>query len=754
MKTPSSLPLLLLFAALPATAELKAGERCDFKWLEETQAIMSQSGRSVTDERVEVVGNVVKLKFGHLKTCDAAAWRHLAVEEPIGGTALHWRNPAAADFWKDTAVAQHIGLVLVVNDFYAAVDAKGAAVNAAADAVLDAAKALGIADSAASDKSLADLAPGSSGGKIGLIKPRLVKFEPFPSAIAPDQLGPTMRKLVVDGGGLGEAVVAFRVAVLELQAELGRQSRSVASLRKRVTGAHEILRDFTAGVPKDFAAVAADKPTAQDEAKYKAALAVLAGAETRTEFKDQGLSKAALLDSVDQGLRNLISIRSAEIDRIHAEAKKKLNGKTIAQFEAGARASTVVSGQPKGSLSAATFKAMSETPEYSRLDMLYENNRREQGDAWVNSEQGKAIAAAREQMKTAALSATIEEDPVTKRKQVVYTHNETKTVLGGLVPSHIEGSDDVRASAAAIISRSILEGSLEGAKNQAVLAAIRGEGQPGQNLPALKPGTIIAPKDVPPAAKKIKDGAAGCDNPKDLVRNDYETYAARQNTAAAEMAGGNVRSRTDVEKKRLEQLAAADAVCKQKKSAAAGIKEDYFDDPAVAQADRERGGASADAECAAARAAIEAAAKAKIVELAAAEAGAKNPATLRAAADADLAAGFAVAIEGSVDALKADYLKAGSLRQKKLVQLTGNSPKVAEYTGLYFAEAWPRDASMKTQRLAAIDACAKALGLGDPKAGGSYKNPDNPDNVDKHCKVNEGLLAFIASKKGTNRPAP
>jgi len=766
MKTPSSLALLLYFAALPAAAQLKAGERCDVNWLQDSQKILSQSGQTVSDDRLETVGNAIRLKFDdrkgdYLKTCDAATWRHLAVVSVVDdvrdatgrtkpATYLAWRNKAAENFWKEASVSQQLGLMLVVNDFYAAVDAKGAAVNAAADAVLDAAKALGIADHAASDKSLAELAAGSSGGKVGLIKPRVVKIEPFVGTGAPETLGANMRKLVVDGGGLGEAVVAYRVAVLALHAELGRQGASIEAIKRRIPNSTAGgLNDFTSGLPLAYAAVAADQATAKDEGKFKKALAALVGPEPRTEFKDQGLSKAALLDPVDQGLRNLVAIRAAEIDKIHAAAAAKLGKKTIAEFEAGARASTVVSGLPKGSLSAATFKAMSETPEYMRLDMLYENNKAK--PEWLASPEGKRVAAAREEMKEAALSAKIEVDPATKKKQVVYTHNGTKTVLDGLVPSSIEASDEVRAGAAAIISRSILEGSLEDAKNQAILAAIRGEGQAGQNLVAVKPGEIIAPKDIPPAAKKIKDGAAGCDNPKDLVRNDYETYAARQNAAAAEMASGNVRSRNDVEKKRLEQLTAADLVCKQEKAAAAGIKQDYFDDAAVAKGERERAGAAADAKCAAAKQAIEEAAKAKIEALAAAEKGDRDPAKILSASATDLEAGFAVAIDGSVDALKADYLKAGSMRQRKLAEITGNSPRVAEYTGMYFAEAWPKDASMKDKKQAAISACAKALGFGNAKA--SYWSPDNPEYVDKHCKVNEGLLAYIASKKGTNRPA-
>jgi hypothetical protein len=773
MKTPSSLALLLLFAALPAAADVPAGARCDVAWLEATQATMSKPGGAVSDaDRIEVVSNFVKLKFGSPKTCDAATWRQLATVEPIngevimdprthqpvGGTALKWRNRAAGDFWKDTAIAQHIGLVLTVNDFYAAIDAKGKAVSDAGDAVIDAAKALGFADFTASDKSLGELAKNTSGGPVGALKPRVVTVfaegKQVAASVAPDQLGPTMRKLVNDGPTLGDSVVAFRVAVLALNAELGRLGKSDALLKKRVSGATPGLTDFTSGLPQGYVAATADKATALAEDKYGAALTALIGPGTTPAFGDQGLRGAALLDPVDQGLRNLVAVRSAEVDKIYAAAKKRLAGRTIGQYETSARAATTVKDLPKDSLAAAVFSTLSQTPEYQRLDALYENNKRDKGDAWVNSPEGQAMAGAREDLKQAALSAKIE--VVDGKKAVVFTQGGRKTVLGSLVPSAVETDEASRGDAAAIISRFIIDGALNDAKYQAVVAAIAGSGQPGGTVnTGLKAPEIALSKDLPPAIKKIKDGAAGCDTPKDLVRNDYETYAARQRAAASEMAGANVRSRNDVEKKRLEQLAASDVTCKQKKDAAAAIKQDYFDDPAIAKAAREKAAGEADAWCVADKKAIEDAAQARIRELAALEAGDRDPAKLRAKADADLAAAFAVAIGGSVEKLRSDYTTAGNARLKKLAAGTGNSPKLTFYTTFWFARDWPTDASKKTELEAAVAVCAKALGLGDAKSSPSYKNPDDADNVDKYCKVNENLTKYIlVEAKGSNRPAP
>jgi len=60
----------------------------------------------------------------------------------------------------------------------------------------------------------------------------------------------------------------------------------------------------------------------------------------------------------------------------------------------------------------------------------------------------------------------------------------------------------------------------------------------------------------------------------------------------------------------------------------------------------------------------------------------------------------------------------------------------------------------KAELEAAVAGCSKDLGLGDATNSPSYRNPDNADNVDKHCKVNEKLTKYIAEIKGSNRLVP
>lgn len=757
MKTPSFLLLLVLVSALPAAAQIKAGQRCDTAFLEKVVNDF-KAGGIVADDRIGTKSangvTIPALKFNEAKTCDAATWRHLA-----SGTPLVWRNADAGKYWDAGNAGPNAALVLVADDFFKAFDPKALKVLAAADAVIEAGVQLGVITAAEAAKPLSELLKGASGGPFGALKPKTVTpvaAEKQAANVPPEQIGPTLRKLLDETGaakGGGAAVMDFRLAVLALNAELGNLGGSNAAVVKRAGVGLPAVKDFTPGLPNGYVLAKVEKAAALDDAKFGAALQALIGAGATPALDDAAPRAGALLEPVDLGLRNLVAVRAAQVEQIVAAAKVRLKGGKISAVETAVRAAGAVSGLPKDSLAAAVLQTLSQTPEYARLDVLYENNKRDKGDAWVNSADGQAIAAAREDMKAAALSAKIE--TVDGLKAVVFTQGGKKTVLGSLVPSSVESETAARSDAAAIISRFIADGAVGDAKYQSVMAAIGGEGQPGQPLNvALKPGESAVAKVVPPATKKIQDGAAGCANPADLIRNDYETYAARQRAAAAEMAGGNVRSRNDVEKKRLEALAVSDVACKKKKAGAASIKQDYFDDAAIAKAAREKAAGEAEAWCAGDKKAIEEAAGAKIKELAALEAGDRSPVKLRAKADADLAASFAVAVAASVETLRKDYTTASSPRLKKLSAATGNSPRLTAFTALWFAKEWPLDPSKKAELEAALAGCSLDLGLGDARYSPFYRSPDNPDNVDKYCKVHEKLTKYIADSKGSNRPAP
>lgn len=786
MKTPSFLAIVLSVAALPAGAAPapKPGARCDSEWLEKTQAIMSQSGRSVADERIEVVGDFVKLKFGHLGTCDAATWRHLATLEPVGepvldqktgqpvgGTALRWRNRAAGDFWKDTAVAQHIGLVLVVDDFYRVIDGRAAAIVAAADEVIDAAKAMGFADYKVSEKPLAELSKGTSGGPIGAMKPRVVTvFEEgkqVPASIAREQLGATMRKLVNDGPVLGDAVLRFRTAVLALEADLGGLGKADAFLKKRVAGATPGLNDFTSGLPKEFVLVKADKANALADEKYASALAALVGPGSKPELGDQGLRGAALLDPIDLALRNLIAIRSAEVDKIFASAKRHLKGKTVTGLEVAARAEEDAKGAKP--LAGAALKALAQTPEYMKLDELYDASRKGKGEDDADT---KAIGQAREEMKKAALSATLEADK-DGRESVVFTQNGRKIVLGSIVPPQ-EGpkGDAARENAADIVARFIVDG-VTASGALATLAKVVGDPtlDPGQTMDSgvKGPGELAASKEVPKAIAKINADGAGCKDPRDIYRNNYESYAARKQAAAAEMASGNARTRSGIdalETKQKEELALA---CQAKKDAAAAIEADSFTGKEALAKTRADAALAADAWCKTEAVEISSRAKAAHEKLAAqtAKDGSRDPSKGLAKANAELEAAFAVAVTGSVSTLRKDYTNpAGGPRLTKLLfdaELNALSlPRLVAFNKLWFMERWPEgdelngDDTKADERKAALAAslakCQADLGFSpikDKKSKTTYGNPENPDTVSRKCGIQKDLTDWIKKKKGT-----
>jgi hypothetical protein len=769
MKTPSFLPLLILFAALPAAADPQPGERCEVKWLETTQAILSKPGGYRADlDRIEVVGDSVKLKFGSLKTCDAATWRNLATVEPIsgevvldprtkqpvGGVGLRWRNSAAAAFWKDADAAQQIGFVLVASDFYAIIDAKAKAIVAAGDEVIDAAKALGFVDFKASEKSLAELSKGTSGGPTGAIKPRLVTVfaESKPASIPQEQFGPTMRKLVNDGPTLGDAVVRFRVAVLDLEATLGSLGKSSDFLKKRGVGAIAGLNDFTSGLPKEFVAVAAVPASALAEDKYASALAALVGPGARAELGDQGLRGAALLDPIDLGLRNLIIARSAEVDLIFAAAKKRLGGKTIADFGVTERTNGLAGKEKPGSLSEAVVKRLSESPDYKKLDAMYEDRRGKPGfDEWAKSSEAQGILTARDSMIAAARTAAVETTP--DGKVVVFTQGGKKIALTSVVPSSVENDPAARNDVAGMISRYIVEGAKDDASTRAALAVVGGAAEVGKPMDTnltTKEGEVA--KTVPPAIKKINDGAAGCDNPKDLVRNDYETYAARQRAAAAAMAGGNVRDRNQIEKTRTAALAASAVECDKRKAAAAVKKgADDFDGADVVADLRAKALAEAKAWCEDDVKKIEGDAVLAAKTLTEAEAGARNPKALSDKADADLAASFSVAVSASVETLRKDYTNpAGGPRVKKLIAdaaLSGSSPRLFALTTLWFDQNWPQKDEKRF--LSAVTLCAEKLGFKPGSDKASYQNPENPDNVAKTCGIQADLTKSIKDSVGS-----
>ena len=169
MKTPSLLPLLLLAVALPSRAGLVAPARCDVEFLEKVAKDYTGPGSipdpdkhigtaSRTVNRANVTTGVLSLSDANL--CDAGTRRHLAA-----GSPLVWRNAKAQEVWDGNDAKVHAGLLLVVVDSYKTIDPKVAEVIAAADGVLAAGFAIGVAEPVDQFKANVDFFKANSGGE-------------------------------------------------------------------------------------------------------------------------------------------------------------------------------------------------------------------------------------------------------------------------------------------------------------------------------------------------------------------------------------------------------------------------------------------------------------------------------------------------------------------------------------------------------------------------------------------------------------
>lgn len=753
MKTPSSLLLLpLLSAALTASAEIPAGERCDKAFLERVVSAY-RAGGVVSDPRIGVTArggiDIPTLVFGKAETCDAATWRLLATgEQPA------WRVEAVKAAWESGRADAQAAILLAASDFFKDVDAKAAAVLAKADLAVAAGVALGIAKQSDLSDSQAGWWRANAGGRFAAERPKLTVAEAGAATVTPLTVGDAYRKLVPPGSsGAGSAVLEFRLAVLALAAELGRQARTNAYVAGRL-GAQPAagLKDHLGGVPSGFSAGPADGASAANAAKYQAALQSLVGSGPAPAVDSGEARASAALDAVDLGLRNLIAIRAAEIEKLAADATAKLatTGKSVAEIEAlGRAAETAGRERPNNALAADVMRRMTEAPEYLRLDALYDSKKDQPG--WKDSPDGKAVIAARERLQAAALSAAVEPGEG-GAKRVVYTSGGRKYTLDAFEPGKVETDAATREDAAGLIARMIVGAERRNPQFAALTAAIAGEGQPGAplNTNLTLDESALAAQVRPPADAGAGKFEQSCESPKDLFRNNYERYAARMNSAAADLAESNITTREGLRQAKEAALTASRAECDRRKAEAAAIKQDFFEEAAISERARAEKLREAETWCSQDAARIEAEAAQKLKDLQAAEAGGdRDPRAVHSNGDAVLRRQFTEAILRSVDKLRQEYTTQGSGRLKSLIELTGNSPRLTAFTAQYFAEAWPTAEDKKATLEAAAASCATDLGLGSVSSSNrTYRNPEDPDNVDEYCKVGEKLTAFIRAQGG------
>jgi hypothetical protein len=760
MKTPRFLLAALLLAAPAAQAEPKAGQRCDTEWLEAKVASLSQPGHTVSDERVETVGDTLKLKFKHAKTCDAATWRHLATEEPnnggdlvldpkthqpVGGTSLRWRTKAAGDYWAQTAVADHMKLLLVLDDYYKRIDARAAEVAAAGDEVLDAAKALGLADYTVSDKTLAESLYGTSGGATGAMKPRvatvLAAGAQKPASVGPNDVGPTYRKLVAgiaEPYTEGPAILRFRKAVLALGQELQALSIADANVKRRIQGGKEGLKDSLLALPDGFIALKPEDTNATDPKKYGAALAALVGEGSGSGLADASVRAKSALDPVDVGLRNLIIARNAEVDKILAATQARLKGKTMAMIESGSRmAGRTADAKLEGTLAAATMRQLAASGDYANLDAMFEARKaKPDGAEWVKSAAGQKAAAELEAMRAAAQSTKVE--TVDGKTVISVMVNGEKKVFKN-VPANVATDQGAVDYTADQIADLILRGSKETGKYQGALDALGGkvpaDQRPAGGLEGSLPDAPAAPKS---AWEQAKNGPqAGCGSPSDLGKSDMERIAARKAEAAGDAASDNSKLRGKLQK----ELNESDD--KIRKECAANPNPDETEAVRTANCNK---------RIAAAREAI----IAKPAYASVLDSGTEGARKADAIAqgDKEISDLYDSGITDALVSLEAAYSKEGDAHRLDLERATGYKgenfdPKRVKR---YFDEAWRKGDAAAAERYAA---CRKVFGYepGKALAGAKLQNPradrevevENSKGVNQDCKVRAELVTFFNS---------
>ena len=606
MKTPSSLLLLALFAAIPAAAQRVAPQRCDTAFLDKVTKEFTGVG-SVPDARIEKGDRIIKgkkysqdvLKFGDTGTCDAATWRHL-----VRGKDSLWRNPKAGEYWNTGDAKQNAALLLVADDFYKAIDPKATEALAAAEEVIAAAAAIGVIVTADSPKEHLDFLKANSGGVFAALAPKAVSFtvpdDKKSGTVIPADVDKTWRILLDEKGEAnagGQSVLRFRMAVLALGAEIAKQGGSQTVVKQRVGTDDEGVvgipgvKDFIPGL-SGYSASKADQRIAMDDKAFLKALQAMTG--TGAPALDSPDARVnSILDDVDLGVRNLIALRADQIDKIVTAARVKLNGKTITAIGISARAGADAR-TAKNPLGEAAMKSLGETAEYQRLDGLYAKING-QAKTPANDAALQSIEEQRNEMRAAALSATVQADPATGRKSVVFTQGSRPAVLGSFVPP-VEGKegDADRASVGDVIAGLIVDRAKGNPRYQGLMAAIGGK---DPSAPPTAPEEVAVSRDVPPAIAAVKKDAAGCDKPKDIISNDHEKYASRQRAAAAEKVTDNQSERARITRESTAKLAEAEALCKQDSAKAATTKDSDFGSVDSNAANRANAIAAADKRC-------------------------------------------------------------------------------------------------------------------------------------------------------------
>lgn len=763
--TPRPLLLAALLAAPSAALaveDIAPPKRCDAVWLEATGKILA-ANKVVSDERVTVVANEIKLVPDSKKTCDAATWAMLRT-----GSPLEWRNPAVKALWADgVKAAPQTAFLLGTNDFLAVSDARAAKLIAAADAVIDAGVALGLAEATPGEKTLAELVGGASGGPVGASKPRVVKVKEDGSGtaiVAPDQLGANFRVLLNDAGGAktaGAGVLEFRRQVLQLGEKLKAWSASEALMTKRGLKG---VKDFSAGLPADFTPTESKDENLVDVTKFNAGLAKLVG-DGAAGLDDKTSRPAAAVERLDLGLRNLLIVRAAEAEKLFQAAGKRLGNKTIAQLESAARSNARLTDAKidQNTIAGASLSALAGRKDYADLESMYTAALKRDGVTDPSKATGatKELGDRLDAMRKSAGSTSIVSDD--KGKHIVFTDvdNVRRTFD---VPADVESNEKTRAYYAGQVANLIMSDSKRDGKLEGLAQALAGTVQPGVPADArtsLTVDPIPAPVNgaASPWSAAMKSKDAGCGSPSDIGKSEIDRIAERKAERVADAASDNSKLRTRLQNELNASDKKHDEECKAK--LANPPNPDMTPAAIQAQCVKDKD---------AARAAIWAKPEYANVKSNALETTTRDEGMASARKEVrDL---FDAGIAETINKLQAAYVKKGDKHRLDLERATGYKDAAfsADRVALFFDVVWrdknnpvPETQWKKAHANSAelFDACRKKFGWNDdPKADLKAMHLENPRmdreedvegsvGVNEDCGVRAELVTFFRSFRGT-----
>lgn len=766
MKTPlATLVILLAAASFAGAAEIP--HRCDVAWLQEVPKSLSE-GVQLDPERVEAgPDKKFRLKLGNPKTCSDPAWRHVVTPDRsfgVQGVAVTHNTHEGEALW-GKSIAHQAARLLVVDDLFQSVDAKGLEAVKAADAVIAAGAALGLVSRVEGQSVAHDLGEALTGEPFRSLKVLEVKTleSGVPSAKGADAIRAELEKIVKDGAGgkkePGAAVAAFRTAALALYGELVSGIEKGDRAKKR----------FGALEPKptvDFLCDSCEMvPLGTDEAAYQAALKAMVGQGIKGEGDGQNLPTAAL-NYFDRGLRNLISVRAAQVAQIEAAAAKLLGTDSVQAHITGVRLAEKGAAEqldPK-SVGGQMLASLAKSKDYQDLSQLYDNKRSQPG--WLEGAEGQAVVAAMGGMEKDAKAAQVVGSGAEGRFE--FTVGGQKRVANNVNVERFAYDAQYQQQILGTVTGYIAEGNTTDAKVTAALAAFRNVGTPGGSL---ETGLTVDQRELgrklPKPTEPPSPGAsgpvalskeAGCGGPSDLGKNSLERYADKKRRAAATAASKNTSTRKDIQEDLNEAYAEIDAECliesnwikssadvtKRRRLDADGVEvagpreQLAYMNPDLSQA---AALAELDKHCQGRRSASLATAqeqlKTKGVVGSAQEGDLQNKAIYEA--DLAIVEQYKLDIPDSVTKLREAYKTEGSSERKAVETATGYTGKFykTERIDAYFDAHWGKEKQDES-----VARCIHNLGfksVPEPKPGEALPAADKDfktaeaDNVDKYC---------------------